>query len=190
MSQENSQNNPQDKPSNSPNAQSGFISRNLFWIVAIVIVASVAFVVPTFSHWARGSAGPVGGPPNEALWLDAAAKAKETGRPILVDFTADWCPPCQVMKKNVFPQPRVINVLKDKYVFVTADVTSANSSGTPLGNRYQVTAIPTMMILDPQGNIIDQRVGGMNTEQFASWLEAAAAAYAKNHAPGQTPDAS
>src|SRR5262245_24044113 len=37
---------------------------------------------------------------------EAEAAARQTGRPILYDFTADWCPPCRLMRREVFADPR------------------------------------------------------------------------------------
>lgn len=164
----------------------GYISKNVFWFAMIGLTLAVAIVLPSCNE--RNSQQPASAS-NDRLWLDASEKAEQTGRPILIDFTADWCPPCKVMNKDVLPKPAVQALLNEKFVFVTADVTSPQSSGSPLSNHYGITAIPTFMILDPQGKIIDKRVGGMSADQFAQWLTQASSDYtpAASNQPGSSP---
>lgn len=153
-------------------ASRGFMSKNMLWFVVIALALGIALILPSLQ---KRRSNPK--PPNDALWLDASAKASQTGLPILIDFTADWCPPCQTMKKEVFPVPAVKALMQDKFVFVEADLTTSNSEGSPLGTQYEITAIPTFMILDPQGNIISQKVGGMSASAFTHWLSESSASY-------------
>lgn len=154
-------------------AQGGFVSRNMFWFALIALALVVALIIPSL----REDSFNPGPPANDVMWDEASAQASQTGKPILIDFTASWCPPCKVMEKDVFPQPAVQALLKEKYVFVTADVSNAQSPGIGLGTQYDITAIPTFMILDPAGNVIDKRVGGMSADQFTKWLSQAAEDY-------------
>lgn len=154
-------------------AAGGFVSRNIFWFALISLALVVALVVPSL----REDSFNPGPPANDVMWDEASAQASQTGKPILVDFTASWCPPCKEMEKNVFPLPAVQSLLNERYVFVTADVSDAQSPGVPLGTQYDITAIPTFMILDPAGNVIDKRVGGMSGDAFTQWLKEAADKY-------------
>jgi thioredoxin-like negative regulator of GroEL len=58
----------------------------------------------------------------EAVSADAESYAEahrqtvETGKPLVVMVSTDWCPPCQVMKKTVLPRVRERGVLR-KVVF-------------------------------------------------------------------------
>lgn len=59
---------------------------------------------------------------------DAAAvqKAIEANRPVLLKFTADWCTNCKIVDKNVYQQPDIAKLVKDKgFVAVKADTTQA-----------------------------------------------------------------
>ena len=83
--------------------------------------------------------------------LDAAlAEARGEGRRVVVDFTADWCPPCLAMKHDVWPDPRVAAAMARGYVPVLIDV-DRDAATTA---RFGVRGIPTVLILDGQGAVL------------------------------------
>ncbi len=92
--------------------------------------------------------------PKEIHWMTdiEAAKvlAKEEDKPIMVDFTATWCPPCNMMEDSTFNQQKVIqraqhfinvriNVDKQKEV---AEQYSANA------RKYGGIGIPNILFMD------------------------------------------
>ena len=108
-------------------------------------------------------------------WEQAAQASRKTHRPILIDFTADWCQPCQIMITQVFPDPAVAELLKSRYVLLRADVTHNDSPGVPLAMQYQLQGLPTLLIVDDQGKVLASLVGLPQVSQLVSWLEAHAA---------------
>ena len=58
-----------------------------------------------------------------ATYTDAAvAAARADGKPVMIDFYADWCLPCKELDHKTFTDPKVIEALKG-WVLLKADLT-------------------------------------------------------------------
>ncbi len=94
----------------------------------------------------------------EIRWLtsmDAAiAESQRSGLPILADFYADWCPPCQMMKKQTFPDAKLIAASK-QWVMVKIDV----DKQPDLAAKYQISSLPTMAVLNSSGQPVNGAMG-------------------------------
>lgn len=99
----------------------------------------------------------------------ALNEARATGKPILVDFTADWCPPCRVMEREVWPDAAVRQALNGSTVPLQLDVD--RDSTQTLVRRMQIGSIPTVLLLDSEGNEIARR-GLLSRSQMLDFLEA------------------
>ena len=101
--------------------------------------------------------------------LDLAKRqAAETHKLLFVNFSADWCAPCRMMKREVFPDPRVREALAD-YVSVHIDV-----DGQPeTARQYGVYSLPTLVVMDPEGAVLARWDGGMPADQLLHFLKSA-----------------
>lgn len=84
----------------------------------------------------------------------AQALALETSRPLLLDFTAEWCKPCKAMDANFWVLPDVIRATKP-FIAVKIDFDKERS----LVEKYRVGAIPFVIFTDPLGNLVTYRRG-------------------------------
>ena len=102
-------------------------------------------------------------------------EAKRTGKPLLLDFYADWCISCKEMEIKTFANPAVAKKMQD-FILVQADVTSNSAAHQALLKRYGLFGPPGILLFNTVGEEqINQRVVGfMPPDRFLLRLNAAA----------------
>jgi len=106
----------------------------------------------------------------------AQAEAARTGKPMLIYFTASWCPVCQGLKTTLWTDPQVARAL-DGYVPVKLDVDLPENqplAAAAAGPGSQGLDLPAFVAADGHGQS-RMTVGGMDSTQFVSWLGSASA---------------
>jgi thiol:disulfide interchange protein len=99
---------------------------------------------------------------------DLAAAQREAAasrKPVLVYFTADWCPPCQDMKRTVWSDADVDQAM-DAYIPVKIDVDAQGD----IAQQFGVNGIPRVQIVSPNGVKGPSQVGACSPEEMANWL--------------------
>jgi thiol:disulfide interchange protein len=108
----------------------------------------------------------------------AFAAARASGRPVLVEFTANWCPNCLSIEASVFRDPRTAAALKQyDVVLIRADLTSEDAPGWPKVNELNPGGgIPLTAIYSPHGNDPDKLTSLYTTQNLLDALKGAAGA--------------
>lgn len=105
---------------------------------------------------------------------EAVAQASHQGRPVMVDFYADWCTSCKEMEATTFLDPVVQQALAGS-VLLRADVTANDANDKALLKRFGIFGPPTIAFYGRDGSERSRYrvVGYMKGAQFASAVRAA-----------------
>jgi thiol:disulfide interchange protein len=106
--------------------------------------------------------------PVRAGWFDnidaGLAEAQTQEKPVFVLFTADWCPPCQRMKREALSDPEVMTALEDAFVLVKVDLTERQGPNSAVAAKHGVGSIPTMIVYEADGSRGESATGGQSKE--------------------------
>ena len=105
---------------------------------------------------------PEGGIPWKTYDGKILSEAKTSGRPVLIDFSADWCLPCKELDHRVFSQTDAVAATAD-VVTLRADLTeTASPEVARIKREYAIKGVPTIVFIGSDGvEREDLRVVGM-----------------------------
>jgi thioredoxin:protein disulfide reductase len=153
----------------------------------VALVAGVALIVGAFTG-GREVLRPLAGLKQDPIstsplqWTRVASldelemKLKAPGRPVMLDFYADWCVSCKEMESFTFSEPKVRAQL-DQMLLLQVDVTANNEADKALLKRFSLFGPPGIIFFDAQGREIKglRVIGYQNAERFLKTLSLATA---------------
>jgi thiol:disulfide interchange protein DsbD len=144
-------------------------SRDFFWAVFAVVAAAMVFLIVRMIQLSRRAVPIIaslviaaaviwvsltitlrltGGIAWQTYSPQAFADARASGKPVLVEFTANWCPNCLSIEASVYHDPRTAEELhRDNVILLRADLSDENAAGWPMvyelnpGGGIPLTAI-------------------------------------------------
>jgi len=100
---------------------------------------------------------------------DARNLASQEGKLIFVDFYADWCTPCKWMEQTTFADEEVVKTLNGNFIAVKANIDEAE--GYDLKNAFEVRYLPTMLIFNSEGQLLDRVEETLSPRKLLELLE-------------------
>jgi thioredoxin-like negative regulator of GroEL len=95
-------------------------------------------------------------------------KAGDSGRPMMVDFYADWCGWCKKLDMEVYTDT---GVQKSAEGFVCIKVDCDRE--TELSQKFEINGLPTILLLSPQGEVIQRVEGFVEKETLNEYMQEA-----------------
>ncbi|MBA2113258.1 thioredoxin family protein [Bremerella alba] len=140
-----------------------------FWLTFLVVSLAFAW----YSYYA---------PSNSIAWADnyaaAERQAAKTGKPIILCFTGQWCVPCRIMKRQVWADEQVTAMVNARFIPVAIDVDDPENA--TVMSRYKVSGPPVTIVIDPQGEVLQWRTGGIGKPEFLELIQASNPSAAKD----------
>lgn len=135
-------------------------------IFATVAIFAVAGLLLARMGWGGGTAPT---PEFMPVTTNLASIAFENDKPVVAVVTADWCGPCQHLKRDTLSDDRVRDLLASKSQPVMIDGTSTEAA-MPTLQQLRVRAFPSTVIVR-DGQPVAMLEGYADAEKYLAWLE-------------------
>ena len=96
-------------------------------------------------------------------------------KPVVVDFSADWCIPCREMERTTFADPAVMQQAGN-FVWLKANLTATNPDNSALMKQFDVEGVPSTIFIDSSGAVRANRAGYIGPRDFLTFLQLAKSA--------------
>jgi thiol:disulfide interchange protein DsbD len=123
-------------------------------------------------------------------WLhsedEALALAAREGRPVIIDFWAEWCTACKELDRIAWSHPAVREEAA-RFVAVKLDGTESTPAFEAATEKYRIAGMPSVIFIDPKGREVPDRIlGAIGPEEMLARLRAVDGACDGRPAPPAT----
>ncbi|WP_432719300.1 protein-disulfide reductase DsbD [Jeongeupia wiesaeckerbachi] len=150
---------------------SGKTMSRMKMLFGVVLLGMAVWIArPLWQSWLPGEHAVSFEPVTSVAELqDKVAAAR--GKPVIVDFYADWCVSCIEFERETLPDPRVKAAL-DRFVRLRADVTGNTVADAALLKHFGLYGPPALLFYDAEGKLVRQRViGFQHADAFLATLQ-------------------
>lgn len=99
-----------------------------------------------------------------AAYDDLEDKIGGVSGPVILDFYADWCGPCQT-------QSKILHDLEDTAAKTETLIVKINVDDHPkIAKQFAVRSLPTLMMVK-DGEIVERQTGVANKSRLVSWMQ-------------------
>ncbi len=104
-------------------------------------------------------------------WSETLAKAKSERKLVFLDAVTNWCGPCKMMSKEVFPDSAVGAFFNTHFVSIKFDM--ERGEGIEISSHYKIWVYPTLLFVDSTGAVQHRSVGFHNPQELIELGKAA-----------------
>jgi thiol:disulfide interchange protein DsbD len=118
------------------------------WFKSAALVVGLVMTTLLIGGWVIRGPGVTWQPYSGEL----LSEARRTEKPVIIDFTADWCAPCRELDEVTFHDPEIVKQAKRDFVMIKVDLTRrGNPVHEDLLRQYGIKGVPTVVFLDREG---------------------------------------
>jgi thiol-disulfide isomerase/thioredoxin len=99
---------------------------------------------------------------------EAFTAARESGKPIYLYWSAEWCPPCHAIKATIFKSP---DFIRRSRLFIAVYLDGDTENAQAWGEKFGVLGYPTMIVFDKDGEELTRIPGGIDLQAYANILD-------------------
>ncbi|MFC3811028.1 thioredoxin family protein [Lacihabitans lacunae] len=96
-------------------------------------------------------------------------EAKKQNKPIILDFWASWCGPCQKLENETFSNKETADYINKNFMVFKVDIDTFD--GMEIVDRFAIDVFPTLMVLDSKSNPKDRLKGFYSATYMEKELE-------------------
>lgn len=96
------------------------------------------------------------------------AQASQSGKKIMISFSAEWCLPCRFMEENLYNDSEIADLVNENFVAVKADVDAPQ--GQEWNALYNSDFLPTILFADAKGVEFERITRAPNRSEFLEAL--------------------
>lgn len=100
----------------------------------------------------------------EGTFQEALDKAKKADKLLFVDCYTSWCGPCKMLAREVFTQNEVADYFNANFISLKMDC--EKGEGPAMGKRFGVSAYPTLLFIDGDGELVYKTTGASAPDHF------------------------
>ncbi len=136
------------------------------FVQVLLIAVSLASSSPVFAQGQLSSRSET-----KIRWMESVPTAlkqrRETGRPLVIYVTADYCGYCRKMERESWSDEEVVKAVVDDFVALKIDA----DKDEKLVERLEVRGYPTTLVFDEDGRLVKTAEGFQSRAQLLKLLE-------------------
>ncbi len=94
----------------------------------------------------------------------ALTRAKAENKLVFIDAYAEWCGPCKVMARDIFPLKETGDFFNANFINLKLDM--EKGPNVEIAKKYEVRAYPTYLFLNAEGELVHKGLGSMPADKF------------------------